>query len=54
MRYTWNVAITIREIDEEKQTTKVVGVLEGWQLMDTTFNGIQDDVDDFVKEYTNE
>jgi hypothetical protein len=55
MRYSWSVVVTIVEMDDDSADRKdVVGTLEGWELSDTTFYGIQNDVDEFVKEYTNE
>lgn len=48
--YEWEAVVTIRD----KQTKEVIGTLEGWQLTDTTFYGIEEDVVDFVREYTEE
>jgi hypothetical protein len=45
--YEWEAIVTIRD----KETKEVVGTLEGWQLADTTFYGIEEDVVSFVRDY---
>ena len=48
--YVWEAEVTIRD----KETKEVVGILEGWQLADTTFYGIEEDVVDYVRDMQEE
>lgn len=55
MRYSWSVAVTIVEMDDDSAERKdVIATLEGCDLSDTTFYGIQADVDEFIKDYKGE
>jgi hypothetical protein len=51
VRYSWSVVVTIVEMDDDSADRKdVVATLEGWELSDTTFYGIQADVDEVVNQ----
>ena len=45
MKYTWEVKVLIKNDKGE-----VVETLDGWELSDTTFYGLNDDVESFIED----